>query len=151
MAQGKLQEFFREKKSKADPGDVDWEAKRDQWIRAVEKLYQQIEKFLAKSIKEKTVAVSRRPKQFAEDFIGGYTIDDLVLQVGDESVVFSPKGTLIVGASGRVDVRGDMGDVTLVRQPGDRWSVVAARTPALKLIPLNEDSLLTALEKVMRP
>ena len=40
-----------------------------------------------------------------EFFIGVYKIQELVLRVSDEEVVFSPKGTNIVGAQGRIERR----------------------------------------------
>ena len=45
---------------------------------------------------------------------------------------------------------GEMGERTLVLQPRDRWGIVVARTPTLKVVPLNESSLLDALKEVMR-
>jgi hypothetical protein len=151
MAKGKLQEFFHEKKAKAGTADIDWQGKRDAWIVAIEKLYEVITtQYLASSIADGTVAVSYEGKEIVEDYIGEYTVRMLVLRVGDEKVVFCPKGTNIVGASGRIDLMGDMGTVTIIREPPDRWGVVVTRTPTLKVTPLSEESLLTALKSVMR-
>ena len=151
MAKDDLREFFREKKSKAGPGDTDWPAKRDTWIQSVDDLYDVITKqYLAGPINDGSVTVSYEEKQVTEDYVGQYTIRVLVLQVGEEKVIFSPKGVNVVGASGRIDLRGDTGEVTVVRQPKERWAVVATRTPTLKLVPLNEESLLDALRNVMR-
>ena len=149
MAEKELQEFFLEKKKKASSGNVDWQAKKNSWIQSIDDLYREItEQYLKASIGE-SVDVSYMTKQIAEDYIGEYTVRELVLQVGAEKVVFSPKGTNLVGASGRIDIRGDMGEVTIILQP-DGWLVVERRTPALKLTPLNEQSLLTVLKNVMR-
>ena len=67
----------------------------------------------------------------------------------DERVVFSAKGKNIVGASGRIDLSGDMGEGTIIREDHG-WAIVAARVPKRKVIPLNEESLLEALKTVMR-
>ena len=151
MSVEKLREFFQEKKSKAEPGNVDWEAKKVAWIQAIESLYRVItEQYLAQSVADGTVKASREEQRITEYNIGIYIAPVLVLSVGDERVVFSPKGTDIVGATGRIDLLGDMGDMTIVRQAGDRWCVVETRTPTLKLTPLNEESLLAALKSVMR-
>jgi hypothetical protein len=151
MAKESLQEFFRAKKAKAEPGGIDWEARKTAWVRVIEDLYRQIvDEYLAEPRKSGLVKVEYSDKTMAENFLGEYMVRELVLQVGDEKAVFSPKGRNIVGAAGRVDLRGDMGEVTLVLQPEDRWCIVASRTPTLKLIPLNEESLLSALKRVMR-
>lgn len=56
----------------------------------------------------------------------------------------------MAGFAGRADVWGDRGEATLVRQPGDRWMLVASRTPTLRLVPLTEESFLELLRSVMR-
>lgn len=151
MAKDTLHEFFREKRAKSDTGSIDWQAKKIAWIKAIEELYKNItEQYLAAAIADGTVAASFEEKRITEDYIGEYSVKVLVLTVGDERVMFSPKGTNIIGASGRVDLVGDLGEVTVVWQPGDRWAVVATRTPTLKVTPLDEQSLLTALKSVMR-
>ena len=151
MSAEKLREFFQEKKSKAESGNVDWEAKKDAWIQAIKDLYKVItEQYLAPSIADGTVAVSREEQRIEEYPIGAYTVPVLVLLVGDEKAVLLPKGTNIVGATGRIGLRGDMGERTIVRQSEDRWCLVETRTPTLKLTELNEESLLAALKSVMR-
>jgi len=105
---------------------------------------------VAGPVAEELVRVGRRQKTLVEEYIGPYQVDELVLQVGDEQVVFSPKGRNIVGGSGRIDLIGEMGEKTIVLQPEEGWGIVEARTPTLKIVPLDEDSLLTALKEVMR-
>jgi hypothetical protein len=151
MSAEKIREFFQEKKSKSKIGNVDWEAKKDAWVQAIEKLYKVItDQYLAPSIAEGTVTVSREEELIEEYPIRPYKAPVLILTVGDEKAVFLPKGTNIVGATGRIGLRGDMGERTIVRQLGDRWCVVESRIPTLKLTPLNEESLLAALKSVMR-
>jgi len=146
-----IQELFRAKSARADSENIDWEAKKKRWLDALEHLYETItEKYLKGALAEKLVSVSRDKKTITEQFIGRYEAPELVLQVGDERVLFSPKGTNIVGATGRVDLIGEMGEKTLVLQPEERWGIVATRTPTLKVVPFDEKSLLAALEEIMR-
>lgn len=151
MPQNKLSEFFREKQAKATPTDIDWTAKRDAWIRAVETLYDTITKdYLGLADIADIVQVDRKRKTVQETYIGTYSIDEMTLAFGEELVIFSPKGVNVVGAAGRVDVQGDRGEATLVRQAGDRWSLVMSRTPTVRLVPLTDESFLEMLRKVMR-
>ena len=99
MAQDQLQKFFQEKKRKAMPADVDWGAKRDAWIAAVNDLYRTIEEDYLKAAKA-DVEITRSDNVVTERYVGHYRIPQLVLHVGDEEVVFSPKGVNIVGALG---------------------------------------------------
>jgi len=153
MAQDQLREFFREKKQRANPDGADWTIRRDDWIKAVERLYRTIEEYLKEANAE--VEIRRADKVVTESAIGEYHVPELILQVGDEQVVFSPKGVRTLGAGGRIDVYGDRGDATIVRQQdkdlGDHWSLVLARTPALRTEPLTADSLAEMLRGIMRP
>ena len=150
MANEALKEFFQKKKSKSG-GDTDWQAKRNDWLQAIDNLYKKIkEDYLAGPISEDLVKIGCRQRTVVEEYIDPYEVEELVLLVGDERVCFVPKGMNIVGASGRIDLVGDMGEKTIVLQPGERWGIVEARTPTLKIVPLDEDSLLTALKEVMR-
>ncbi|MCY2925194.1 MAG: hypothetical protein NT031_07100 [Planctomycetota bacterium] len=153
MTQDTLREFFRARTKKANDqaAKVDWGKKRDSWLQAIEELYTIILKLLDRSIQDGSVTSTFADKQISEDYVGTYQARELVLQVGDEKVTFSPKGMNIVGATGRIDLRGDTGEVTVIRQPDNRWGFVVSRTPVLKVVPLSEESLLAVLQSVMRP
>ncbi len=152
MASKHITEFFLEKKAKATSSNVDWSAKRDQWIQAVENLYDTVANdYLGSDDIAGIVTVDRtRTKSVQEQSIGSYSIHEMILAVGDEEVLFSPKGVNVLGAKGRVDVRGDRGEATLVRQLDDQWSLVLSRTPKLQLVPLSDESFLAMLRSVMR-
>lgn len=150
MLENQLQELFREKKEKAKPAGIDWEAKRDAWISAVNDLYRTIEDDYLKEAKA-NVEVNRADMVLSENNIGEYHVDELTLRVGDEAVVFSPKGVNIVGAKGRIDVQGDRGDATIVWQDGNHWNIVLSRVPTVQLVPLSADSLAEMLRSIMRP
>ena len=150
MSKKDLTDFFSAKRTAA--GDsIDWVAKRNEWIEDVGKLYDTVvNDYLAAAVKEGVVSTSRVDKDISEEFIGKYTIAELRVWVGDEQVVFSPKGRNIIGAAGRIDLIGDMGERTLVLQPGHRWGIVVTRTPTLRVASLDENSLLQAFKEIMR-
>jgi hypothetical protein len=149
-----LSEFLRRKKGEAS-SDVDWDAKRDEWMASVKRLYQFLTDDLLKvSIDEKTIEVSKASKQITEEYIGTYTLPELKLKIGNAQVVFSPKGANVIGAAGRVDLRGDRDTVTLIREKAstassDQWKLVLQRVPNVVTRPLDSDSLKWALEHVM--
>lgn len=145
-----LVELFQKKKQQATSAGIDWDSRRDKYLAAVNDLYTQVQAILAEPIAQNTVTIQRRPKQLTESHIGTYTVDDLVLLVGDEQVRFSPRGRNIGGASGRVDVLGDRGEATLLVQVDGRWGFVQSRQPTLRVVPFNESSLSEILRLVMR-
>lgn len=147
MADDKLQEFFKKKKN-GHPS-VDWFKKRDDWIKAVEVFYEEkVKDILKDSIEDGSVSVSFDEITISEEYIGKYKIREMKLQIGDQTVKLSPKGCNIIGASGRIDLIGALGQKTIVMQPGSRWSIVITRTPTLKVEPF-EETLLEALEEIM--
>jgi hypothetical protein len=146
-----LIEFFKAKRAQGGPANLNWEQRKSEWIENLHGLHKQVTTWLQPAIDAGTVVPDYRSTSITEEFMGAYDAPELALVVGDETVVFSPKARNIVGGSGRVDLRGEMGEVTLVLQPDTRWSVVKQRTPTLRVVPLDQDSLLDALRDVMRP
>src|ERR1017187_3855874 len=149
-----LTEFLRSRKEQAAKPEINWQARKDNWVRSVEGLYALVRKMLRKSIESKDVSVRTFDLEVTEDYIGTYTIPALELNVGAERVEFRPKGIMVLGAEGRVDIRGAGDTVTLIKRTenGDSvWTVVVQRVPHLRTVPLDRDSLKYALERAMLP
>jgi len=140
-----LDAFLRSKASKQRK--IDWEAKKAKWLGEVANLYDHIKEWLAPLERDGIVQYSVGTITLQEDFIGTYQVDVLILLVGEQRVEFRPKGTLIVGANGRIDVQGPRAVRTIVLQK-DQWFVVQ-RTPHLKALLFDRDSFQTVLQEVM--
>ena len=110
----------------------------------------QINGIFADSIRQKTVSIRLHAKALSENYIGTYSVDVLVLLVGDEQVRFSPRGRNIAGAAGRVDVVGEQAEAILIYQPEAGWAFVKSRQPSLKTEPFNEATFAEVLQLVMR-
>jgi len=103
---------------------------------------------LRDSTVSKDVTIRTFETQVTEDFVGTYSIPVLEMTVGTERVEFRPKGVAVIGASGRVDIRGERDTVTLLKGPQDvetGWTVVLQRVPSLRTAPLDRESLKFAL------
>jgi hypothetical protein len=140
----------RKQKQSAANASINWDERRDKYLEDVSDLYDQIQKIFAEPIRQKSVTLQRRPKQLTENYIGTYSIDDLILVIGTEQVRFSPRGRNILGAAGRVDVLGERGDETLILQPDSRWGFVQSRLPKLSIVDFDESTLAEILNLVMR-
>lgn len=147
-----LSEFFRDKKQRSDSevAGIDWARRKSEWLEAVRELYRIVDELVAEARAQGLVSLSRRPKEITENHLGAYSVDELVLTVGDEEVIFSPRGRNIAGTQGRVDVRGESGEATLVVQPGPRWSIVASRYPQLRLTNLDGETFAEMLQGITR-
>ena len=151
MADTSLLDFFHAKKEK-NGNQIDWQAKKERWLERIENLYVTIlNDYLAPAIQAGDVSYTYRPKQLEESYIGPYVVRELVLFVGDESVIFSPKGCNIVGSSGRIDLLGEMDKKTLILNADKNWMILAYRTPVVKVLPLDQQTLLDVLKEIMRP
>lgn len=144
-----LQAFLKQKAASTTPtpNEVDWKARKDKWLSQIAQLYKMIREWIAPLEKDKTVRFQMSHISLEEDYIGPYQVDVLALSIGKQCVEFHPKGTLIVGVDGRVDVRGLRGVRTLVLK-GDQW-LILERSPHLKTLPFNEDSFQDVLQEVM--
>jgi hypothetical protein len=149
-----LVEFLRSRKEHSASPEINWQSKKDAWVRSVESLYDLIREMLRDSIASKDVIVRTFDVPVTEDFIGTYSIPVLELTVGNERVEFRPKGITVIGAAGRLDIRGEVDTVTLLKDTanGDGgWAIILQRVPHLRMVPLDRESLKYALERVMLP
>ncbi len=110
MANGNLEEILKRKKEKAQAETkIDWNARKKEWILHVNKFYEKVENWLNPFIKKDFLNIKKEKIQISEEHIGTYDIDQMVIEMHDEKAVLSPVGTLIFGAIGRIDMRGNCG------------------------------------------
>ncbi len=109
MAEQDFSEFVRRKtaRNQAESGEViDWAKRRADWLQALEALYVRMEGHLKPYTQAGEIRIERAPIQLREDYLGTYDADKLTFRIGREKVVAKPIGTLLIGASGRVDLSG---------------------------------------------
>ena len=147
---GTLDQFLRDKKEKIEEESppVDWDARRIQWLDSLNHLYGVIDDWLSELKEDGTVTVSTEPKTLEEEDLGCYEANSLVIKVGPAKVTLEPLGTVILGAYGRIDIKGSKGSVMLVEPEWNDWQI-AIRTPRLKTVPLTEDSFTDVLKEIM--
>jgi len=146
-----LTEFIRTKKDHMLGSGIDWETRKRDWISSVAELYQRVEGLLRSSIDAGDVSVNLVEMELTEEFVGTYRIPRLELTIGNEGVVFRPMGLVVMGADGRVDLKGARGTVTLLREKSGEWVTVLERAPEREARPVDSDTLRKALQRVMLP
>lgn len=145
-----LRDFLLSRQQHALANEINWRERRQQWIDAVERLYQRVTgELLAESIAQRLVTVSRVDKEISEEYLGTYQVPELILEISGETVRFSPKGRNIIGAKGRVDLVGELDALTLLLEPAGHWGIVLSRVPR-NVVPLDSKTLADALRRVMR-
>ena len=154
-----LQEVLR--RAGARPVDrQQWlQQRREGWLGKLTELCHTIEhNWLAPMVAEGQLQTNPLKVALNEQLIGSYEAPGLLIEIGTSVVRLEPKGTMVIGAAGRVDLQGPGGLATLILNSPDfpqkpfpacqfNWQFVA-RSPRIQLIPLNADSFADALLQV---
>jgi hypothetical protein len=119
-----LQFILREKKKKKEQrGSTDWNQIKKEWFNKIEKFYKLVKGYLKEFEDEDLLSLTKNKIEIREENIGRYIADQLIIELPDQEVKLTPKGTLIVGAKGRIDMEGAMGEVRFVLVPESAESV----------------------------
>lgn len=156
-------EFLSKKKSvsEAHSNKPYWEARRRQWLPAVQELYGNIQKWLQPSVNQGMVTIKRTQMRIEEPYLGSYEVERLELQVGDETVYIEPQGVVIANVLEEVVMRGEAGLAKLWLLPASDtgennhvWRLVWPFTKVndmKELSVLNQDNFAKVLMSIMRP
>jgi hypothetical protein len=144
-----LAEYLQKKKDESEKqlNSINWDERREQWQKAINRLYNFIEKWLHDAIEQNIVVVSYINILIEEEYIGQYPTRKLRLDVGAEKVVFEPKGMLVMGASGSVDVTGRNGKIRLILVDGE-WYITSIDFPS-RHWPLVKESFDDLLRQIL--
>jgi hypothetical protein len=93
---------------------VDWVKERVEWLAYLNKLYRQIEEFLKPYSSKKLIHIEYKEMHLDEESVGSYHTEIMVIKIGPQELTLTPKGTLLVGSKGRVDIIGALGKARLV-------------------------------------
>ena len=79
---------------------INWDMKREQWVKDVTSLMNDIKRWCDK----KQWQVVKHDKQMSEAYLGSYTVPMLMIVTPNGKFNVDPIGRNIVGAEGRVDI-----------------------------------------------
>lgn len=118
MASTSLEEFVRQQYVKYPlprfAREIDWDARRQAWIEQVAALIQLIKTWLQPFYDKKLLDWVEGQTTLEEEYIGRYEVPWLEVLIGRQRARIMPKGSLVVGSFGRVDMEGPMGRVLLI-------------------------------------
>jgi hypothetical protein len=138
------------------PSQQRWQERREAWLRELEQLSRVVQQWL----KEAGVsAAALQPYQKArnEEYIGSYLVNGWLVDIGSFRLRFDPRGTLMVGACGRVDIKSSRAGTPVVKliaeeadQPRDPWHwSIYCDEAELEGLELNPENLAQALNLLM--
>ena len=96
---------------------VDWEREREEWKVHLDRFNTRVLEFLETYVEQKKVRIDRVRKCIHEQHIGKYEVEAIEVRLGNACVKLDPIGTNVIGAKGRVDMKGPNGTVRFVLVP----------------------------------
>lgn len=169
-------ESFLGKQDLKEEEQIDWNERKNDWLRHIDKFYQIVQVFLKEYLDQGKVSIHTKPLTLNEEYIGSYEAEKCHLRMGSQEVVFSPVGTRIIGSRGRIDMEGRAGKVIflLVDKESEGISIktriytggetpkekdeekkeiiwtwkIATPPPLFRYVDLNEESFFDALMEV---
>jgi hypothetical protein len=139
---------------KAAEPTVDWHARLAWWKDQVDDLLTAVRQWIAPAIDEGIIIMAVQPCPLSEEPLGEYLVGQCILGFGNDAVTITPKGTFVVGGTGRVDIEGPNGTAMLLLIPpvfphspvdarpawsGSTWHLANAHTNR-GLAPLDRDT-----------
>ncbi|MBF0440211.1 MAG: hypothetical protein HQL93_13995 [Magnetococcales bacterium] len=99
--------------------EVDWELRKEAWIKQVETLIEKIIRIID-PLKGSKLAYEKKLVPLDELYVGTYQALSLDLFMGKKYIRVMPQGTLIIGGLGRVDMDGPKGGVMFILPISDK-------------------------------
>ena len=174
-----LEAFLTVKNEKAEKNEINWAKRKEKWLNQVDALFNEVEQWLSSFSARNLLKIDYEPKILSENYIGTYKTRKMVIGIAGEVVTLAPVATLIIGASGRIDMEGDQGLVKLLlvdkrfktlsfsnsveethlqkkeqlsSEPQEielAWKI-ATNPPNVQFLPLTQESFSDVLMEVMR-
>jgi len=113
MGKNKFEEFLN--KEDSEVAEINWDKKKEFFIGKVNEFYEQMDAFLAPY--QDKVTVKKENYTINEDYIGSYQVEKRILHIKNNDIIFTPIGTNLIGAWGRIDMEGTNGIVKFVLVP----------------------------------
>lgn len=114
MSKQDFDAFINQTTKKQDDPIIDWDKKREEWLKYLSEFYKLIENFLEEYKNSKKLSYWFPEKDIFEEYIGRYSVKVMDIQLGEHKVSLEPIGTNLIGADGRVDLIGVNGTVKFV-------------------------------------
>lgn len=123
MAIDSFEEFLKRKNKDEKP--IDWGSRKTSWLNSVNEFYLHINSWLAPFMNSSLLKIDKKDIQVYEQYIGHYYAPQLDIRIGNDIVSLTPKGTIIIGAYGRIDLRGPKNEIIILEEKWNNWKFVS--------------------------
>ncbi len=120
----RLRQIAKTKNGKEEGKPIDWEKKKENWLEQLSLLYQEIEHWLSDV---EGIKIQKQQIWISEEYIGRYQVDRFLVYIGDNLITFTPRGTLIMAARGRIDVHSSSNKRVMIvlQRKGEKLKIIA--------------------------
>jgi hypothetical protein len=155
---GTLTEFLNEQAKNYDEESRERRRRREEWVKAVDSLLSDLEKWLKKADRHGILEINRQTYEKNEEKLGPYEVEGLVIRLAAREVKVLPVAGSVVRPShvlpdaphGRIDLTNGSERYTLYRlvDPHERWFMTrgVSRPP----VTIDEDSFGDAVQDLLK-
>jgi hypothetical protein len=115
----KFEEFVRQLNESAGVGDegIDLMAEKEMWLRKADEFYSLVRDSLSEFTSTGMASLDFVDISLSEEMLGTYSMKEARISLGRQIVKLTPIGTFLVGARGRIDMKGPRGVARFVVVP----------------------------------
>ena len=113
MGKEKFEEFIKQNETQEE--EINGEEKKQFFIEKVDDFYLMLDKYLEPY--QDNIKIEDSKINIYEEKLGSYEVTKRVLTIKGNNVEFTPIGTILIGAWGRIDMEGPNGSVKFVLVP----------------------------------
>jgi hypothetical protein len=110
-------EFVKQQRAQAQSEKIDLVEELSTWLGKLDSLYEQVRYFLQEYVDKGDIKIECSSIDMYEELLGGYRASKLTISIGQIVVNLDPIGTFLIGARGRVDMKGPRGVARFVVVP----------------------------------
>lgn len=144
-----FEDFLKNKKKEDSKNKIDWTKRKKDWLSSVEEFYSSIQVWLKEFEEEGYLKIEMNKSiEITEEYIGTYSVNRFDIYIGNDIISLSPKGVLIYGSTGRIDMRGPKGEIMMIRNEENIWQF-AKRTPKLEMWDVTPDSFKSIIQELV--
>ncbi|MCP4697587.1 MAG: hypothetical protein GY862_12165 [Gammaproteobacteria bacterium] len=114
MNTNSFDDFIEQQSKSAQTTDIDWNHRLTEWIKYLNTFYSSIEGYLKPYLDAGKLRIEKNNIQLQEEYIGNYTVPQLIIHLGSNKILLKPIGTNLITVKGRVDMLGSKGEVKFV-------------------------------------
>jgi hypothetical protein len=144
-----FEDFLKKKSAENEKSKINWDERKANWLNSIDELYKNINNWLTPFKNQKLITIKDEKEiELTEEYIGRYPVKRLDIYIGNDIISLTPKGSLIIGSYGRIDMRGPKGEIMIIEPKWNEWKF-AKRSLKLETWDINEDSFKAMLQNLV--